>query len=98
MKHTQGPLAFQADGRAYTCNVEPLRGPRPEPWWWFGVVGDANRYACFRAEADDSPETVQERIIAYYEARLARRALPWTDRGPRPTAGAPGVAAAPPAS
>jgi hypothetical protein len=39
------------------------------------VSGDPNRYAPFRAAAEDTEASVRERVVAYYGDRLARR--PW---------------------
>jgi hypothetical protein len=71
---------FEADGRTYTCRVEARQAARRETWWWFGVSGDAQRYAPFQAVSGDTPESVQPRIVAFYVNLLARRALPPTPR------------------
>lgn len=68
-----GAFDFVDGGRAYTCRVEePDRGRR-EAWWWFGVKGDDNRYAPFRADVDDTEASVRHRVVVYYEDRVARR-------------------------
>ena len=79
-----------ADGdRTYTCHVEGLAG-RTEAWWWFQVSGDSSRYAPFQAARGDTEASVRDRIVAYYQNMLARRAEParsWHNRGqPRPAA------------
>jgi hypothetical protein len=81
-----------ADGdRKYTCHIEGLAG-RPEAWWWFEVSGDTHRYAPFQAARGDTEASVRERIVAYYQNMLIRRAEParsWHNRGqPRPAAAA----------
>lgn len=82
---------FENGGRTYTCQVEAQRGAPTEAWWWFGVSGDASRYAPFRAEDGDSEASVRSRVLAYYEDRQARRGWVWRDRGaaaaPPPPAG-----------
>jgi hypothetical protein len=77
---------FTDGGRTYSCRVEAPRGGRAEAWWWFSVSGDQARYAPFRAEADDTEANVRPRVLAYYEDRLARRGVPWQDRGDTPAA------------
>lgn len=87
MTSMTGTLAFTDGGRAYTCRVETPQRGRTDAWWWFAVTGDDARYAPFRADADDTPDSVQPRVVAYYEDRIARRGgAPWKDRGddPRP--------------
>ncbi|HVE79462.1 MAG TPA: hypothetical protein VNA89_11395 [Gemmatimonadaceae bacterium] len=88
---------FEAGGRAYTCRVEAARTPRTTPWWWFEVSGDGQRYAPFHAAPDDTEESVAARIVAYYDALLARRAAPrepWGRRGQTTTTAAAGAPAA----
>jgi hypothetical protein len=69
-------FTFVDGGRTFTCSVE-VRAPRPEAWWWFGVSTEAhNRYAPFLAQKDDSQESVQQRIVAYYEDMLFKRSQP----------------------
>jgi hypothetical protein len=80
---------FVDDGRTFTCRVEAPGSARTEPWWWFRVsTGDGHRYAPFRAAAGDTQASVQSAIVAYYDALLARRALPapshWQRRGRGP--------------
>lgn len=89
--------AFQFDdgGRTYSCRVEKPRSGRTEAWWWFTVSGDQQRYAPFRAEADDTEATVRRRVLAYYAELLERRGRPaearshWARR-PKPAAPAAG--------
>ena len=72
------PGAFQFDhgGRTYTCSVRSSRLRAADAWWWFEVSGDRQRYAPFRAAAGDTSPSVRERVVAYYEDFLARRAAP----------------------
>ena len=90
-----GTFNFVDEGRTYTCGIEEPRGSRTETWWWFGVSGDAQRYAPFQALPDDTEASVRERVVAYYRDLLARRAMPaqprshWARR--TPPAAAPGV-------
>jgi hypothetical protein len=97
MANSMNALDFVDGGRKYACRVEAPRRSQPEAWWWFGVAGDDSRYAPFRADADDTEDSVRDRVVQYYEDRISRRALPWQDRGDqraaaRPAAGAPQVA------
>jgi hypothetical protein len=74
---------FEADSRTYTCRVE-RRNELSEPWWWFKVTGDKQRYAPFRASPDDTTYAIQLRITRYYRELLDRRAMPtvpWHRRG-----------------
>jgi hypothetical protein len=79
---------FEAGGRTYSCRLEEPRAARREAWWWFGVSGDAHRYAPFQATSGDTVESVQSLIVAFYANLLARRASPpaprhhwWARRG-----------------
>jgi hypothetical protein len=88
---------FEADSRTYTCRVEK-RNELADAWWWFGVSGDKQRYAPFRAGADDTRFAIQSRITLYYRELLVRRAtpaVPWHRRG-KPMSLAAGSAASPP--
>lgn len=68
-------LAFQDAGRTFTCTVAPRRASEPLLWWWFSVSeGSAHRYAPFVADQDDTDDSVRDRIVAYYDLHLARRA------------------------
>jgi hypothetical protein len=74
---------FEEDSRTYTCRVEK-RNELAEAWWWFGVSGDKQRYAPFRAAPGDTRYAIQSRITLYYRQLLARRAMPavpWYRRG-----------------
>src|SRR5919199_3809860 len=74
-------FTFEDGGRTYTCRVEASRASRAEAWWWFGVSGDAQRYAPFRAEAGDTEDAVRSRIVSYYGDLIERRAQPAAPRG-----------------
>ena len=66
---------FEDGGRKYTCTVEQHQAVPADTWWWFGVTSDRQRYAPFRAVSGDTRTSVQSRIVAYYDAVLARRAM-----------------------
>ena len=93
-------FAFEDAGRTFTCTPELTRSSPPEGWWWFSLDSDkqGQRYAPFRVAATDTRKNVRERIVAYYDEMLARRAAPATPyyRGRRP--GAPAPAGAEPAA
>jgi hypothetical protein len=63
---------FEEGGRAYTCQVEQ-RNALSDAWWWFAVSGDTQRYAPFRAAADDTKSAVRMRVTVYYRDITARR-------------------------
>jgi hypothetical protein len=74
---------FEEGTRTYTCRVEK-RNELAEAWWWFGVSGDKQRYAPFRAAPGDTKYAIQLRITLYYRELLVRRATPatpWHRRG-----------------
>jgi hypothetical protein len=88
-------FSFLHDGRTYTCVAAEGPGGQGEPWWWFTVTRDANRYAPFRAAAKDTRASVQARILAYYSNHLEHRAMPEREHwARRPKPGAPGLAGA----
>jgi hypothetical protein len=69
-------FAFVDGGRTFTCAAESQRS-RPEAWWWFHVsTDDRHRYAPFRTSEGDTPESLQPRIVEYYENLLFRRSQP----------------------
>ena len=84
-------FAFVDADRTFTCVVEASRHARNDAWWWFQVSTEQHqRHAPFRAEADDTPDAVQARVVAYYDDLLARRAAPAPSRwNRRPTSAAP---------
>lgn len=68
---------FVDSGRKFVCSVEVPSRPGMPPWWWFRVdSGENTRYAPFEASAADTRQSVQRRIIAYYEQLLAIKARP----------------------
>jgi hypothetical protein len=70
-------FAFVNQGRTFTCTVERRPSSGTDAWWWFHVsTDDHHRYAPFRAEPTDTVDSVQSRVIQYYEEMLARRAAP----------------------
>ncbi len=75
-----GAFEFEEDGRSYHCCVEQQRAPRSGAWWWFGVSGDAQRYAPFQPASGDTKHSIRARITAYYSDLLARRAMPAVPR------------------
>jgi hypothetical protein len=85
-------FSFIHDGRTYTCVAAEGPGGLGEPWWWFTVTRDANRYAPFRAASKDTRSSVESRILAYYKNHLEHRAMPEREHwARRPKPGAPGV-------
>lgn len=68
---------FMDSGRKFYCSVEVPSRTGMTPWWWFRVdAGETTRYAPFEASSSDTRQSVQTRIIAYYEQLLAIRARP----------------------
>jgi hypothetical protein len=82
---------FINDGRTFSCSVAPRSASETALWWWFRVSSDGSRYAPFLASSDDTPASIQSRIVAYYDDLLARRAAPSVPRWQRarPAAAAP---------
>ena len=86
--------------RTFVCSVEKAPAAGNEAWWWFTVsTDDRQRYAPFRASARDTQKSVRERIVAYYDELLARRAAPtvpyWRRGAQSGEQGKPAAAAAP---
>lgn len=76
-------LAFTHNDRTFTCVVAPRHQKENTLWWWFSVSGgNTSRYAPFVAVPDDTDESVQDRILTYYEAHKAPRVF--HPRGQRP--------------
>ncbi|MDP9203921.1 MAG: hypothetical protein M3P12_00495 [Gemmatimonadota bacterium] len=68
---------FIDSGRKFFCSVEKPSQAAMPPWWWFRVdTGESTRYAPFEASANDTQQSVQARIIAYYAELLAIQARP----------------------
>jgi hypothetical protein len=86
-------FSFLHDGRTYMCMASDGPMGPGEPWWWFTVTRDANRYAPFRAASKDTRASVQARIVAYYANHLEHRAMPEREHwARRAKPGAPGLA------
>lgn len=84
-------FSFVDRGRTFVCRVAASRVLGPDPWWWFEVSTEQHqRHAPFRYEATDSLEVVQQRMVAYYDNLLERRAAPVVKKWSRP---APAAAA-----
>ena len=67
---------FVDEGRTFFCSVETPH-PRMAPWWWFRLDSSGTtRYAPFEASANDTPQSVRKRIVAYYKELLAIAARP----------------------
>ena len=64
----------------FSCCIEETRATRSEAWWWFSVSSErrGGRYAPFRAEPNDTRDSVQLRVSAYYDDMITRRSLPPT--------------------
>jgi hypothetical protein len=70
-------FSFIDAGRTFTCRVDGSRPHAGDAWWWFDVSTERyERHAPFRAEATDTADAVRERVVAYYDELLARRAEP----------------------
>ena len=78
-------FSFVDRGRTFQCRVAASRVTGPDPWWWFEVSTEQHqRHAPFRADADDTLEAVQQRMVAYYDNLLERRAAPVVKKWSRP--------------
>ena len=72
---------FEDQGHRFFCATEAPRHVGCQTWWWFTLDNDkTTRYAPFEERADDTQESVQERVIAYYAELLAIKARPPRDR------------------
>jgi len=68
---------FVDAGRTFVCNVETPRHEGMDPWWFFSLPRESNtRHAPFAASPSDTKQSVQDRIVTYYEELLAIRARP----------------------
>lgn len=84
-------FSFVDRGRTFQCRVAASRVTGPDPWWWFEVSTEQHqRHAPFRADPDETHDVVQQRMVAYYDNLLERRAAPVVKKWSRP---APQVAA-----
>ena len=63
--------------RRFFCSVEAPGKSGMPLWWWFRLDnGTSTRYAPFEASANDTKQSVQARIVAYYAELLAIEARP----------------------
>jgi hypothetical protein len=68
---------FVDSGRKFFCSVEKPKQAGMQPWWWFRLeTGESTRYAPFEASEKDTKQSVQARIIAYYEQLLSIESRP----------------------
>lgn len=78
-------FSFVDRGRTFQCRVAASRVTGPDPWWWFEVSTEQHqRHAPFRADPDESLDVVQQRMVAYYDNLLERRAAPVVKKWSRP--------------
>ena len=78
-------FSFVDRGRTFQCRVAASRVTGPDPWWWFEVSTEQHqRHAPFRADPDDTHDVVQQRMVAYYDNLLERRAAPVVKKWSRP--------------
>ena len=78
-------FSFVDRGRTFQCRVAASRVTGPDPWWWFEVSTEQHqRHAPFRADPDDTYDVVQQRMVAYYDNLLERRAAPVVKKWGRP--------------
>ena len=89
-------FSFVHGDRTFTCSVEGSQGSSRGRWWWFTVsTENGQRYAPFPAAAGDTKDDVRQRIIEFYETRLARQAEPRQNRWQSRSAAQREAAAAP---
>lgn len=68
---------FEDKGRKFSCATDTPSRAGLQTWWWFSLDGEkTTRYAPFEESPDDTKQSVQQRIIAYYGELLAIRARP----------------------
>lgn len=70
------PVTFEDDGRTFTCVTGSSPATPGTLWWWVSISGEAQRYAAFRTQGDDTPSSLRPRVLAYYAQLLADRARP----------------------
>ncbi|MFL5498625.1 MAG: hypothetical protein ACJ78D_01605 [Gemmatimonadaceae bacterium] len=74
---------FVDAGRKFYCSVEKPSQAGMSPWWWFRLeTSGTTRYAPFEASPKDTKQSVQARIVAYYEQLLAIAARPAYQKPP----------------
>jgi hypothetical protein len=72
---------FEDQGHRFSCATETPRHSGMQTWWWFTLDADkTTRYAPFEHSLDDTQQSVQTRIIAFYAELLAIRARPRRER------------------
>ena len=92
-------FSFVDAGRTFTCRVDPSRPSAADAWWWFAVSTEQHaRHAPFRVEATDTHAAVRDRVVAYYDELLARRAAPYQGRWHQRSRGTATAAVSTPAS
>ena len=67
---------FQDGGRTFTCVAGSSPATPGTDWWWVSITGEPQRYAAFRTESSDTPQSLRKRVLAYYAQLLADRARP----------------------
>lgn len=88
-------LQFQDGDRTFTCQAASSPATPGTLWWWVSITGESQRYAAFRTQEDDEPDTLRPRILAYYAQLIADRERPreirshWTHRRPAQKAAEP---------
>ena len=90
-------IEFEDNGRKFTCRSASSPATPGTTWWWLDVTGETQRYATFRTEPTDTPQSLRTRMIAHYENLLVDRARPrefrtgWSRRAPtaKPADGEP---------
>lgn len=69
-------MEFEDNGRTLTCRSASSPATPGTDWWWLDISGDPQRYAAFRAEPGDTPQSLRPRIIAWHAQLLVDRARP----------------------
>ena len=69
-------VQFQDSGKTFTCEAASSPATPGTLWWWVSVSGEAQRYAAFRTEPDDTAASLRPRVLAYYAKVLADRERP----------------------
>jgi hypothetical protein len=69
-------VQFQDGGRTFTCQAGSSPATPGTLWWWVTISGEAQRYAAFRTQPEDTPASLQPRVLAYYAQLLADRERP----------------------
>jgi hypothetical protein len=82
-RHVTEPFEFEDQGHRFSCATETPRHQGMQTWWWFTLDDDkTTRYAPFERSSDDTQQSVQARIVAFYAELLAIRARPRKERIP----------------